>query len=99
MEDCDKTSKLDILHLRQTYQTKLQEKERECDQELQKLKETYEDKISGLRDDFHRSTMDFEAEVMKSYKTLEQRRLAEEELHTEIQHMESSHLIDFKQRK
>ena len=40
--------------------------------------------------------MNLEAEVMQSYERLEEKRVAEKELHTETQHMESSHLIEFK---
>ena len=39
--------------------------------------------------------MNLEAEVMQSYERLEEKRVAEKELHTETQHMESSHLIEF----
>ena len=39
--------------------------------------------------------MNLEAEVMQSYKRLEEKKVAEKELHTETQHMESSHLIEF----
>ena len=55
-----------------------------------------EDKISGLYEDFHRLTMDLEAKVMKIYELLEEWKMAEEKLHREVQHMESSHLIEFK---
>lgn len=39
--------------------------------------------------------MNLEAEVMQSYESLEEKKVAEKELHTETQHMESSHLIEF----
>ena len=55
----------------------------------------YKDKINGLHENFDHSTMNLEAEVMQSYESLEEKKVAEKELHTETQHMESSHLIEF----